>query len=233
MIHTYLNNFAKYEREINTLFNLLLFMLVILALRVCFLLYAGHYDESWNLLAPGITLVSAMIIARSANRLIENGRIAREEGRRAEIVQVIHHLIVITKDLKQRVRYAKKSLSDGDRPIFTLIEIARSIEKRYETLYEKDVYKFLPGDCVDIVINISGSIYGLVTLANGINIATSNNKMIMLKNLPNSIDMPTNESILKLEVEIQSLIDKLFTLRLSLDSEEQCKSKGAETIEKK
>lgn len=224
MIYTYLNKFEKYDREINVLYNLLIFFLLVLTIRVCFLIYSGLYDEIWKLIAPAITLVSAMIITRSANRLIENEKIVRADEKRIEIVQVTHHLIAITKDLKQRVGYVKKLLSDGDKPAFALVEIAKSVESRYESLYERDLYRYLPGNCVDIITNISGSVYGIITLAIGIDVVTSQNKMTALKDIPNNGTKPPIESITKLEAELKELIDELFSLRTSLEKE---KSKSA------
>ncbi len=163
-----------------------------------------------------------MIVTLSAKRLIENGRIQREDDRRVEIVQVTHHLIAVSKDLKQRVGYAKELLTKGDKPAFVLVEIAKSIEARYESLYEKDLYKYLPGNCVDIITRISGSIYGIVTLATGINVLTSNTPMVQLKDILNNGNTNQssneNEKINKLEDEIQDLIDKLFALRVSLEN---------------
>jgi len=214
MINTLLKNFEKYDKEINILYNILLFFMLVLIGRGCYLLCFGLFDQFWLLIAPAITLTSAMIVTRIANRLIEKEKIFREESKIIEIVQITHHSIAISKDLKQKVGYIKTLLSNSDKPAFAFLELAKSIESRYESLYEKDLYKYLPGKFVDIITNISGSVYGIVTLANGINIATSQNWTVALKNIPNIAPI---ENINKLENEIQELIDLLFDLRISLE----------------
>lgn len=224
MIYTYLKNFEKYDKEINTLYYILLFFMFVLICRGCYLLFFGSFDQFWSLIAPAITLTSAMIVTRIANRLIEKEKIFREENKIIEIVQITHHSIAISIDLKQKVGYAKTLLSNGDQPAFAFLEIAKSIESRYESLYEKDLYKYLPGKFVDIITNISGSVFGLVALANGINIATSQNRMVALRNFPNSANNNPVENFNTLEQNLQELIDLLFDLRTSLKQEDRNKT---------
>jgi len=76
-----------------------------------------------------------------------------------------------------QVEYVKIMLASGKRPTFVFGKVTENIERRYETLLERDAYQFLPGKCFDIIINMSGSIFGIGARAEGLNNITASNLM--------------------------------------------------------
>lgn len=216
MIHRLLNEFRRADRDIDSLTYVLVILLLVLSGRVAFLVYEGQFDQLWSLLAPTITVIAALLVVRVANRLIINGNIVREDERRRDIVRTTHHLIAITKDLKGRIEFVKKLLSEGSGPVLALSQIAATIEDRYEALLDREAYKLLPGKCVDLIVKMSGSIFGISLLAAGAQHVIAANPTCALQSLPNN--MPTTE-LAKLMADIQELIDELFRLRESLDVE--------------
>ena len=220
MIHRFVKEFQRFDRDIEVLTYTLVAFLLILAARAVFFVYEGQFDQLWSLLAPTTPLIATLLVVRVANRLIVNGNIIRENDRRQEVVRITHHLIAITKDLKGRVGFAKKVLGEGDCDSLALAlsKIAITIEDRYETLLDRDAYKFLPGKCIDIITKISGSIFGIGLLATGMQHAMAANQMIGIKGVPNE----NSHLIAQLDdlmTDIQELIDELYRLRNSIDAE--------------
>lgn len=216
MIHKLLNEFRRTDRDIDRLSYVLLSLLVVLACRVTFLVYGGQFDQLWSPLALSIPVIAALLVARVANRLIINDNIVREEKRRTDIVRTTHHLIAITKDLKGRVEYVKKLLSEDSVPLLPLLQIAPTIEGRYEALLDREAYNLLPGKCVDLIVKMSGRIFGISRLLPaGTQIAA--NPPFALQSLPNKVSNLPALGLAELITDIQELIDELFLLRDSLD----------------
>jgi len=220
MIHHLMQNFKRLDRDIEALSNVLIVVIVVLVARAALLVYQGQYDSLWSLLGSIVSMIAALLVARAATRLITNSNIIREDERRQELVRVTHHLLAITQDLRARVGYVKTMLSDGSRPSFALNQIAITIERRYETLLERDAYQFLPGKCVDIIIRISGSIFGIVTLAEGV-------KHVFAQNPLGTIDgvlvKDSGQQIARLDElmdDLQALIDGIYEVRSSVDTSE-------------
>lgn len=192
--------------------------LFVFACRAVILIYDCQYQDFWPLLTNVVPLLSVLVVVRVANRLISNGNILREDDRRQEIVRTTHHLIAITKDLLARVGYAKLIIAEGGRPTIALVQIVKSIEDRYETLLQRDGYKYLPGPCVDIITCISGDVFGIAVLAEGINKqAASDKPALAVMPIPasdNGHPSPRFDDLMK---NLQKLLDHLFELRLSVE----------------
>jgi hypothetical protein len=90
------------------------------------------------------------------------------------------------------------------------IVICDSIEARYESYFEKDIYKHLPGDAVNIINSMSGSIMGIISAIAGLKANITNLGAV----LPPTTSPPPVEDLLK---EIKDLKDKLYELRTSID----------------
>jgi hypothetical protein len=217
MNHPLLKTFRRINRDIEVLTYILLVFLVIAAIRATILIYKDQYDQLWSLLSPTVPLLAALLIVRVANRLIVHNNIIREDDRRQEIVRTTHHLIAITKDLRARVGYCKVILSEGS-PALTLIEIAKTIEDRYETLLDRDAYKYLPGKCVDIITKISGSIFGISLLAAGMRHGTNTNPSAAFANISTNENEGLIATLEELLADLQELIDELFKMRESIDA---------------
>jgi hypothetical protein len=107
------------------------------------------------------------------------------------------------------------TVRDGGRPLIALTENAEAIQLRYESLYENDkLYKYLPGNAVDILVNVSGTIFGMANLAKGIASAMGENKAHVSApfNAMNGMDSLV-ETISKLEDELDELIMRVENLR--------------------
>lgn len=220
MIQSFLSDYRRSDRDINVLACVVIAFLMLLSCRAAILIYENRYLELWNIIPMVVSLLSILVIIRVANRLISNGNITREDDRRLEIVRVTHHLIAIAKDLRSRVGFVKTTLKDGGRPSFVLAQIANSIEERYEALLDKDAYKFLPGPCVDRIIGMSGSIFGIMTLAEGVRQTASGNADIARAPLP-ATEGVVIKALDDLMNDIQKIIDEVYSIRQSIDTEKK------------
>lgn len=217
MIKPLLTAYKRSERDINALTYVVVALLLAFVLHGAMLIYECRLQEFWSLLPQVVPLLSVLVVVRVANRLISNGHILREDDRRQELVRTTHHLIAITKDLHARVGYAKEMLSEGGRPTLALVQIAKSIEERYEELLQRDGFRFMPGTCVDIIVRISGDIFGIGVLAEGLKVTTSEKPAHALIPIPVNTNRPPPPRFDELLNDLQQLIDQLFVLRQSID----------------
>ncbi|WP_068858349.1 hypothetical protein [Perlucidibaca aquatica] len=217
MIETLLAAYKRSDRDIDALTYVVIAFLLAFALRGAMLIYECRHQELWPLLPQVVPLLSVLVAVRMANRLISNGHILREDDRRQELVRTTHHLIAITKDLHARVGYAKEMLSEGGRPTLALAQIAKSIEERYAELLQRDGFRFMPGTCVDIIVRISGDIFGIGVLAEGMKVAMSEKPAHALTPIPVNASLPPPPRFDELLSDLQQLLDQLYELRQSID----------------
>ena len=216
MIEKLTIEYQKHERDINVLVLVLVVLWLILVGRAMLFTYERNFEELWSLLAPAIPVIAAILVARVASRLIVNGQIIREDERRQDIVRISHHLIAITKDLKNRVSFVAKAL-EGGTPMLAILQITESIENRYETLLERESYKYLPGSCVDIITSISGSIYGISLLSASFKQVAASSPIKALESTSNQNFERQISQLNNLVVDLQKLLDELFVLRYKVN----------------
>ena len=84
---------------------------------------------------------------------------AVREGR----IRTFHHAMAIVNDLRSRVTYLKKIYAEGGRPLAALTITGATFIRRYETLFDRDLYAHLPGPIVDKILELSGSFNGIET----------------------------------------------------------------------
>lgn len=221
MIHRLVNKFQHLERDINALSYVFIFSTLVIVGRTAQLVYECRCEQPLSLLTSAIPLLAALLVARVAKRVIVNGDIIRADDRRLDLLRTTHHLLAISQDLQARVKYVKEMLIKGGRPAFALSQIAATIEDRYETLLERDAYKFLPGTCVDIITRMSGSIFGIRMFAEGMKQISEADPTSALKCLPNNDNPELIASLDELMADLKKLIDELFTLRASVDGDDR------------
>jgi hypothetical protein len=218
MIESFVNDYKRSDRDVDALTYVVLAFLLAFAGRAAMLIYQCRYHEIWPLLPQVVPLLSVLVVVRVANRLISNGKINREDDRRQELVRTTHHLIAITQDLQGRVNYVKAIFNEGGIPSIALFSIAKSIEERYEVLLQRDGYKFLPGPCVDIITRISGDIFGIRVLAEGMEQATTDKPALPLMPVLVKNDAALLTRLEELMNDLQELINRLFELRQSIEA---------------
>lgn len=215
MIESLIRDYKRSERDIKALIYAVVVLLAVIIFRAVQFSYESQYQALWQLIPQAIPLLSVLVVACVADRLLLNFKIIREDDRRQEVVRTTHHLIAITQDLQARVGYVKKMLTEGGRPSIAFIQIAKTIEARYETLLQRDAYRYLPGSYVDIIMRISGSIFGIVALAEGVRTATSGKSALAL--MPVNNDLTLQPQFDDLMNDLELLLDQLFELRRSIE----------------
>lgn len=217
MIEVLVRRFDEIERDVNLLTGALVVLLLIIVSRGSYLAYVRDFDSIWGLLGPFTSVAAASLVSRLASRLIVHGQVLREDDRRRELVRVTHQLLAVTKDLKAKMGYFNKLMADGDKPIAVMVSLVRSIEKRYEALYEKDAYQFLPGQSVDLINNLSGSISGMLGTAEILGSRDADGSRL-IKDITGKTSEEFNERNSKVLEEVQTLIDQVYELRISLEA---------------
>lgn len=219
MIQALEKAFKDNDRDVDALAHVLMAFVVALVGRAIFFIYEESYQDLWALMPLAVPLLAALAVVRVANRLLISGHMVREDERRQDLVRTTHHLIAITTDLRQRVGYFRKLMSEGGRPPIVLIKAGKSIEARYEALLDRDGYRFLPGNCVDVITRISGHIFGLSVIAEALEQGTSGKPEVRVTNLPIQTGEPSDVGLDAVMTDLQILLDELFKLRRSITSE--------------
>jgi len=140
------------------------------------------YGVAISALQAIIPIAAAWLVLFIADRqlLIENQE--KDKQSKLDTVKSLHYLIVIGRDLRARTKHFSFMLTKEEYYVLPhqLEALAIGIEKRYEEmLQEKDSYRFLPGDVLNKLLGLSGSIFGLTSLLRSIAIqANSTQKSI-------------------------------------------------------
>jgi hypothetical protein len=152
---------------------------------------------SW---VSGIGALGAVVVALYvANKQIRDAKIQ-------DAVKCIHHSMAIVNDLSARLKYLQTTLVTGDRPLAALTRNAESISRRYEALYDRDIYRHLPGSVIDQITNMSASFFGIDALVACIASALKNEPHFQLKSGSQVDDVQ-----LAAFATLQSDLDDLFT----------------------
>ena len=153
------------ERDLTAVQAIVLLLLSIIIGYAAWLLYIRDLHGLIGLLPPATASCAALLVAKTATRLLIHNMFVRADDRVSEIVRVTHHTLALLNDLRGRVHYMGTMLSEGNRPVVALTKNAEYIQKRYEALFDREIYDHLPGPVIDRIIGLSGSVFGLSVLA--------------------------------------------------------------------
>lgn len=229
-----LRKFNQLEWQIEFLIQVLYFLLILIFAFIAFSVMTRKYDQLIDLFTPIIPMLAAILFAKASNRIIIDNDINKIDEKRCEILQITHYQIAIAKDLRQKIHFFKKIIEEKniETPIVLLIEIANTIESRYEELLsEKESYRHLSGKCIDILISMSGAIFGIKTLGEGYKKIVAINQANNFKSHLSKDDENLTNTMNKVLDELEIYIDELFKLRNSIEDNAEKSSKKA-AIEK-
>jgi len=88
----------------------------------------------------------------------------RENAVRDEKVRSFHHALAVVDDLRGRVTGLQKTFAEGGRPLAFLTSNCAKFLQRYESLYDRELYTYLPGPIVNQITDMSGSFAGIETI---------------------------------------------------------------------
>ena len=127
------------------------------------------------------------------------------DSRKQDAIRCIYHAMALVNDLRSRVHSFETTILNGGRPLVVLTRNAETIVRRYETLFDRDLYKHLPGHVVDQITGMSGSVFGLeiVTMMQSASLGDKPN-FILPKRTPSEDELSPCTKLLK-------DLDALFT----------------------
>jgi len=159
---------------------------------------------SW---VSGIGALAAAVVALK----IAEGQTKHEHQQDA--IRCIHHSLAIINDLRGRVCAMRLMLGEGKRPLLALTRNAETIERRYEMLYDREIYRHVPGKVIDAITGMSGHFFGLSVLVEGI---ASSIGIQPFEPLPTPHDdsrQPLISTLMKLESELDDLFSQFVKVR--------------------
>lgn len=131
-------------------------------------------------------------------------------------VKCAHHSMALVNDLRSRVSYQRKVLYDGSVPLAALATNIQGIERRYEALYDREIYQYLPGALIDRITALAGSIFGLSALSSAV-ASTLENKLHAVIPARSTGTEKQEQDIVSLEAELDELFSALQTFRRQLE----------------
>jgi hypothetical protein len=124
-------------------------------------------DDPNKLVIPLLSMLSGWVsglgtfIAAAAALYIAHQQ--STDARKQDAIRCIYHAMALVNDLSSRVSYFETTVLNGGRPLVALTKNVETIVRRYEALFDRDLYKHLPGNVVDQITGMSGSVFGLET----------------------------------------------------------------------
>jgi hypothetical protein len=212
-----MGHFVNLERQIGVLMILVSVLFCLLAGYAIYLVYDQNFDKALTVSMPLGAMISALLVAKVAGRLLEYNDITREDDRHQDVVRITHHLLSVISDLRSRIGYAIITLRDGGRPLIALTENAAAIEKRYEVLLEREIYRFLNGETVELIGRMSGHIFGLVAFAKGLAEVYSGKPNIVIQAGTDQTMQKAIEGLESLLKDLDALDTQILQLRSTLD----------------
>lgn len=134
---------------------------------------------------------------------------------RLDKVASLHHMMAIVNDLRGRVTYMERMHAEGGRPLAALTNCAAGLVRRYEVLYDRELYAAIPGNVVDQITNLSGSIGGIET---AVSILATSLENKLDRKIPAGQFPPGRENpFVSLANELDSLFDALEAERAKIE----------------
>ncbi|HND37267.1 MAG TPA: hypothetical protein PKZ49_11685 [Nitrosomonas sp.] len=200
--------------------TLLLFLSV--AVYAGYLIYLHDWEELLNMLPSAAPLCAALLVAKSSTRLIVYYKKIDEIKHAREIIGVTHHSYAILNDLRGRVQHMVSAFTNGNVPLLSIKLNAETIQKRYESLYDRDIYRYLPGDVVNDIGSLSGPIFALVFTSEYFVSTFEKKGLSMLltlaaKEISEEREQEFSKTLSQLDADLKALTTKFFTIRETLD----------------
>ena len=209
-----LTRYLKLQNEIRYLEYFAIFLLGCLTINLIKSLYENGVKNSISGFEVLGILVSVLLISKVATRQIVHQDVSYENTRNMNIVRVTHRLIAVINDLKDKVTYLAKLISEGDRPVTTLMLTAEDIKNGYKALSDKEIYEFLRGETIDLIASMSGHVFGLITSADVIHNLYKSTGNFMLPVLNQSGNPAPTQALLD---DLDTLDKQIRELRESIE----------------
>ena len=117
------DDFGEQEKDIRALVWFALFLSGLFFVYAIGQLFDRNDEELLKVVMPFGALISAVLVAKVASRLLTHNKIVRKEDERQDVKRITSHLLVILSDLRNRVGFAVSSFRDGGRPLIVLRKV--------------------------------------------------------------------------------------------------------------
>ncbi len=204
-IHETLSDYKKIDRLIEVLWWVLFTLFAVLSAKTIWLIFERNDEALWASLPSLGTMISALIIAKAATRLLLHTQIYKEDARRKEVVRTTHHAMVVVNNVTDLVGFARHCLLKGNAPLIALITTAKEIGEKAKLFYDPDLNSILTPKAYELIRTASGSIHGLSMLGLGLEATLSQKEL----QLPVGMN-PNNETLQSNLSEVKIHLDELF-----------------------
>jgi hypothetical protein len=201
-----LKDYKTIDREINVLTYSVITLVSCVFLRISWLIYHSDIKSIWPSVAVLGALMSALLISKSASRLILHNQLYKEDEQRRKVVRLTHHAMVVLNNLTDLVKYIKHHIEDANKPTTVFIGAAKEIGEKWDLFYDRELNRLLTPEAYKLIRSMSGSIFGLTSLGRGLEATLS----------PQALVAPLqkhqeHEAILDSLEELNNQLDSLYT----------------------
>jgi hypothetical protein len=189
---------------------------------VCFSIGAYRNSEDtykssvdfFTIIGAWISGIGALAAAYVALKISDR---QRQDIMNDEEVRSLHHMLATVNDLRGRVTYLRAVFVQGGYPLAALTNNNAAVMRRYETLWDRELYTYLPGPIIDQITNLSGSFSGIDTIVSIMSSQLGNNPQKTLP--PPTRGTPRDGTPFdKLWEELDNLFTVIEQERLALSS---------------
>lgn len=205
------------ERDLRAVQALVLSLLALLLAYAGLLVFQSNWGSLVSILPPLTAACAAMLVAKTATRFLNYNMLVRADDRAQDVVRVTHHALAVVNDLRGRVQYMRAALLEGSRPLAAIRQNAEALQLRYESLYDRDLYRYLSGPTIDLITNLSGSLFGISALAAGLSSSMEGKEHLSVPLAEPTARTKLASAFTSMEDELNSLFSQIQAVRASVE----------------
>lgn len=205
------------ERDLRAVQALVLSLLALLLAYAGLLVFQSNWGSLVSILPPLTAACAAMLVAKTATRFLNYNMLVRADDRAQDVVRVTHHALAVVNDLRGRVQYMRAALLEDSRPLAAIRQNAEALQLRYESLYDRDLYRYLSGPTIDLITNLSGSLFGISALAAGLSSSMEGKEHLSVPLAEPTTRTKLASAFTSMEDELNSLFSQIQAVRASVE----------------
>lgn len=205
------------ERDLRAVQTLVLLLLALLLCYTAVLIFQRDWNALVSMLPPFTAACAAMLVAKTATRLLTYNMLVRADDRAQDVVRVTHHSLAVINDLRGRLRYMRIALLEDSRPLAAIRQNAEALQLRYDCLYDRDLYRYLPGPTIDAITKLSGSFFGMSVLVATLSSSMDGKEHLSVPVVESKARTSLTEAFTSMESELDSLFSQIQAIRASVE----------------
>ena len=111
----------------------------------------------------------------------------------------------------------RTALLEDSRPLAAVRQNAEALQLRYESLYDRDLYRYLSGETINAITNLSGSLFGISALAAGLSSSMDGQEHLSVPLAEPEARTTLAQAFSSMEEELDSIFSQIRSVRASVE----------------